>query len=110
MIAPNKDGLWPEDILLNKKVTGVEKTIRDVGNLCDDLFLTIRLIKYPLTSDLKEYSLVIGKVKDNKLLILYKAENMELQLILNSALKWLKEYQLRNKRYDLQKPGGGELI
>lgn len=108
----SKEDLWLDDLLCGEKLSGTEKLWRGIYNICDEFHLLIRLLKYPLTSNRPEYSIVI--YKQDKLgkwgKELYKDTGMELEPILKKLKKWLVEYKDKHKEYNLTKPGGGVMI
>lgn len=108
----NKDGVWLDDLLCGEKLSGTEKLWRDIYRVCDEYYLLIRLLKFPLTSNVPEYSLIIyGKDKVGKWgRELYKDKSMELEPLLKRTKKWLNNYRDNHKEYNLQKPGGGEMV
>lgn len=108
----NKDGIWLDDILCKEKLSGTEKLWRDIYRICDEFYLLLNMIKYPLTSDRQEYSITIyarDKV-GNWGRTLFSEKGMELEVILRKLKKQLEQYKTDHKEYHLQKPGGGEMV
>ncbi|MGM9543536.1 MAG: hypothetical protein ACI3T9_01000 [Romboutsia timonensis] len=108
----NKDGLWLDDLLCGEKLSGTEKLWRDIYRICDEFYLVISLVKYPITSYKKSYKLkVLKKNKESKWdIVLFNEEGMELEILLKNLKKCLTKYKDEHKEYNLQKSGGGEMI
>lgn len=108
----NNDGVWLEDLFM-EKLSGTEKLWRDIYRITDEFYLTISLIKYPLTSYKQSYTIRIYK-KNSKTgkwdIVLVEQKGMELEPMLKKILKELNKYKDEHKQYNLQKPGGGEMI
>lgn len=108
MQAKNDDGLWL-DGLLDEKLKGTELYIRKINRYCDELGLHYRITKHPLSIESKTYEFQVLKVKQNKYYLLYKDDNVELEILLKKSLKWFKEYHDKHREIHLTK-GGIEYI
>lgn len=104
------DGITLEDMLCGERLSGTEKLWRDINRVCDEFFFLIKFTRYPLTADLMQYKVVICKPKKNKWYIVFEESGMELEVILKKLKKKLDKYKTDHKIYNLQRPGGGELI
>ena len=114
-MASNSDGLWLDDLLSERtnvpeRMGGVEKKLRFVSGLVDELFLLLRINKYPIILDKPQYKVTVGKLKDKKWVKIYEEEDMELLPLLTRCEKFLKKYRDDHKDYILTKPGGGDII
>lgn len=91
------------------KETPNEKLIRNVCNLCDELYLEFIFHKYPLTIDRKQYKINICKRKEieNKLYNLKAFEGMEMDKVFKDAQRYLEKYKADHREYNLSKPEGG---
>ena len=94
------------------KETLNEKTIRNVCNLCDELYLEFIFHKYPLTIDRPQYKINIcrRKILEDKLINLKCFQGMELDKVFKDAQKYLEKYKADHKEYNLSKPEGGGFI
>lgn len=107
----NKRDIWLEDLLLEPKLSGTEKIWRNIYRICDEFYLLLRFLKYPLTSERQEYVITIygsDKLGWNKVLVTVKG--MEIDKVLKEVKKFLENYKVNHKEYNLRKPGGGEMI
>lgn len=96
--------------LLQERLSRVEKLMRDMNHLCDKNYLLYQITKYPLSSDRKNYKVTVGKIIDGKWKGIFKDENMELEIVLKKTYKFLEDYDMKHKEYDLTKPMGGGFI
>lgn len=111
-MGKNINQIWFEDLLCEERLTGTERLWRNICRIADGLYLVVTLEKYPLTSNKQSYTIKVHKKDEASKwnLILFEQSGMELEPILSKVLKDLVNYRDENKEYQLQKPGGGELI
>ena len=93
-----------------KKTTGMEKLIRDIGTMCDRTYFNLYFKRMPLTSGLQQYDIKLGFKEGEKVHIYYHDEGMDLMSMLKKCKKYLDKWYENHREYDLQKPGGGEMI
>lgn len=107
----NKDnGVWLDDLLTDKRLSGTEKLWRDIYRVADEFRLMVRFHRYPLTMMRAQYAVSIYKVVNKKWTIQFKQEGMELEPLLKGIRKTLDNYKDEHKEYIIQKAGGGEFI
>ncbi len=102
-----------DDLLANlfsERLSRVEKMMRDMNHICDKYYLMYQISKYPLSSDRKNYKVIVGKVVDKKWKGIKKFEDMELEVVLKHTLKYLEEYDSNHKEYNLRRNGGDMYI
>lgn len=98
-----------DDLFGMLKETPNEKLIRNVMNLCDELYLELIFHKYPLTADRPQYKLNICKRKilEDKLINLKTFTGMEMDKVYKDAQKYLEKYKADHREYNLTKPERG---
>ena len=106
----NKNSIPLDDLLRDARLTGTEKLWREIFRICDEFFLLIKFDRYPLTAGVPQFKVTIYGVKQNKWYWLFEENGMELQVVLSKLKKQLEDYKMRNKEYQLHKPGGGEMV
>lgn len=106
----SSDGVWLEDMLCGERLSGTEKLWRDINRICDEFYLLVKFTRFPLTADIPQYQIIICKYKKDKLYKVTEEVGMELDVVLKKVKKYLEKYKMDHKEYNLQKPGGGEMI
>lgn len=98
-----------DDLFGMLKETPNEKLIRNVMNLCDELYLELIFHKYPLTADKPQYKLNIcrRKILEDKLVNLKAFTGMEMDKVYKDAQKYLEKYKADHREYNLTKPERG---
>ena len=98
-----------DDLFGMLKETPNEKLIRNVMNLCDELYLELIFYKYPLTADRPQYKLNIcrRKILEDKLVNLKVFTGMEMDKVYKDAQKYLEKYKADHREYNLTKPERG---
>lgn len=108
----NNDNSLLIDLLHMERLNNTEKLLRSVYRIADEFYLVVNIIKYPLTSSKRQYSITIyGQDKLGKWKIkLLNEKGMELEPLLKSVYDYLEKYKDGYKKYNLQKSGGGEMV
>lgn len=98
-----------DDLFSMFKETPNEKLMRNVFNLCDELYLELIFHKYPLTADRQQYKLNIcrRKILEDKLINLKCFQGTEFDKIFREAQKYLEKYKAEHREYNLTKPERG---
>lgn len=98
-----------DDLFGMLKETPNEKLIRNVMNLCDELYLELIFHKYPLTADRPQYKLNIcrRKILEDKLINLKTFTGMKMDKVYKDAQKYLEKYKADHREYNLTKPERG---
>lgn len=95
----------------NKSKSELENLIKSINNLADETYFTIYAKKFPLTMGLQEFDIkLVRSKKDGKQYCYFHEEGMELLPILKRTKKYLERWKDNHKEYNIQKPGGGEMI
>lgn len=100
-----KNGIWLDELLCEEKLKGTELQLRNVNRYCDELGLHYRLTKHLLSISSFNWEFRLLKYKQGKFYIIYQEHEMELEILLKKAQKFIKQYYKDHKEVVISKGG-----